>query len=365
MATARSILNDAIRAGRHIDRADDRRDRNNIRDSEASALLSAESKEQARDGNNVLDAQEMQRQIHAFAELPGRTSIIAGEQAGTYRFKYEDIVSDNDMRIAPDALALAAQSGRIRVNAPIPAFSPAPAPAPITEADLRANGELAPNRPANATPMGPAADAPQAPSQAVYTPSTIVETAAATAAAPTINLTAPAGAKASLYRVESGPEGLHQNQVRDVQQLLLDAGMDVGGNGRTPDEKWGPRSQAAFTQLCQQAQIDPRTVDFSNPASPDTQRFVAAAQARAESRQTLLDSPHDMLPPGMQRSDVNAPQAAPIVPAVTVQAPDALLAELGKSLGNTATNVEVTETIKVATAPTALSAPGQGAGREV
>lgn len=141
--------------------------------------------------------------------------------------------------------------------------------------------------------------------------------AAAPAAATPASLEAPQGENARLYRIQAGPAGLHQNQVDNVQQLLMNAGLDVGAHGGVPDNKWGPKSQAAFTQLCHEAQppIDPATVDFNNPQDPETMRFVATAQARGQAqtqrRENLL-SPQTQreLADGAARESGNLPEAS-------------------------------------------------------
>lgn len=155
----------------------------------------------------------------------------------------------------------------------------------LTAADLEATRAAADRaraaavQPAAASPAPGAA--PDAPSPTTATPSPVQP-----AAAPVAGFEAPQGVAARAYNNVTVPTGLHQNQVDNVQQLLIDAGLDVGGQGGVPDNKWGRKSQAAFEQVCREAQpaIDPATVDFANPQDPQTQQFMQTAQARAAQR---------------------------------------------------------------------------------
>lgn len=101
--------------------------------------------------------------------------------------------------------------------------------------------------------------------------------------APTAPETAPSplslsqGGQARNYGATNMPP-IADNQVREVQGLLM-ARYGVGDLG-TPSEptgvdgKWGHRTQGVFERACLDADIDPSTVDFTDPNNPGLQQLM-------------------------------------------------------------------------------------------
>lgn len=387
--TERGLLRNAMRLGDAF--ADDR----------TVHLLNREEREERGNETNHLDGDEA-RAIIGSARANNDKLMFREDpsQPGHYMIGVQGRRGAVEVSLTPEAAALFQTAEDISigrtalrgVGAAAPTVAPAPeTPAPVAPQAAAPSAVSAPAPAPEAATAAPAL-APSAPPQE-----------APAANPPTTALPAPQGNAAHAYNQVTVPHGLRQNQVQAIQELLVNAGLSVGGPNGSADGKWGRHSQAAFEQLCRNAQppIDPASVDFSNLQNPETLRFAQAAQAHNRDQGTRLavDAAFGQtaavagaamgaiaavtLPPGMAAPAAAAASITTVTPTVVEPITDAKtdidallnngsiqsnelddlraqLQQAGVSNGQQVQNSE----IQVSSAPKLLP-PGQGAGVSV
>lgn len=279
-------------------------------------------------------------QMNELMDLDFKKGAVRVEQNrnGEYIFHYRD-KETSALRLDPQAAELAYSSGLFKWDAPAPALTaarnappsmmdametrlrtdlagtgvtvsrvsgttgtevapPSTAPAPAAakpdiyaEASRISGREIVDEREANSIVLNnlvPTA----APATPVTEPSVTAPTAAATPAAAVVSapvaaepaaLPAATGPAAQRYNSAAMPQGLSQNQVGAIQEMLMEAGLPIGS--RTVDEKWGKTTQASFERVCREEGIDPKAVNFADANDPETQKFLKATQARGAERE--------------------------------------------------------------------------------
>lgn len=112
----------------------------------------------------------------------------------------------------------------------------------------------------------------------------------------------PSGPAARNYGAEHMP-AIAAHQVGNVQQWLAEHyGVAALGRGGV-DGKWGPDTQALFERACREANIDPRTVDFTDLADPELRSLVQHHTQRAQSPVASRGLP-DALPDTLRPRDI-------------------------------------------------------------